>query len=330
MTSALGSLATGRFLTDDGRILSAAPLFHLAAIGMWIAGNVAGSTHVMVQSFTPRGVAQAISDRRVTDVLLVPTMIQMLVDHDEIAAFDFTSLRNLIYGASPISEALVERAKKVFPATGFTQAYGMTELGPAATLLTASDHEKPELQRSGGRALPHVEVRVVDTDGAELPAGEIGEVVVRGYNVMLGYWKRPDDTAAAIRNGWMHTGDMARMDVHGYLFIIDRLKDMIITGGENVYSAEVENALASHPAVAALAVIGVPDDRWGERVHAFVVLRLGRASTEESLREHCRARIAGYKVPRSIEFVPGLPISGAGKVLKRELRQRYRGPIGKR
>lgn len=329
MTSALGTLATGRFLTNGGRILHAAPLFHLAAIGMWIAGNVAGSTHVVVSSFTPGGVAKAISDHRVTDVLLVPTMIQMLTDHADVAAFDFTSLRRLIYGALPISKALVERARRAFPATGFTQAYGMTELAPAATLLAPPDHENPELARSAGRALPHVEVRVVDQNDTEVPAGEIGEVVVRGDNVMLGYWNRPDDTAAAIRDGWMHTGDMAYMDVHGYLFIIDRLKDMIITGGENVYSTEVENALASHPAVATAAVIGVPDDRWGERVHAFIVLRPGTPPTEESLREHCRELIAGYKLPRSIEFVDGLPISGAGKVLKRELRERYRSPIGK-
>ncbi|BBX66522.1 putative long-chain-fatty-acid CoA ligase [Mycobacterium saskatchewanense] len=330
LTSALGSLATGRFLTDRGRILHAAPLFHLAAIGMWIAGSVAGSTHVMVPSFTPAGVAKAISDHRVTDTLLVPTMVQMLIDHPDAAGFDLTSLRHLIYGASPISEALVERAQKAFPTTGLAQAYGMTELAPAATFLAPSDHDDPALQRSAGRALPHVEVRVVDANDNELPAGEIGEVVVRGANVMLGYWNRPTETAATVRDGWMHTGDMARMDERGYLFIIDRLKDMIITGGENVFSAEVENALAGHPAVAASAVIGVPDERWGERVHAVIVLHPGGETTEASIQEHCRALIAGYKVPRSMEFVTELPISGAGKVLKRELRERYRGPAGDR
>ncbi|KKC05037.1 long-chain-fatty-acid--CoA ligase [Mycobacterium nebraskense] len=330
MTSALGCLATGRFLTDHGRILYAAPLFHLAAIGMWIAGNVAGSTHVMVPSFTPGGVAEAISNHQVTDVLLVPTMIQMLIDHPDPAGFDLTSLRHLIYGASPISEALVDRAQKAFPNTGLAQAYGMTELAPAATFLAPADHDNPRLQRSAGRALPHVEVRVVDASDDEVPPGEIGEVIVRGDNVMLGYWNRPAETAATVRDGWMHTGDMARMDEHGYLFIVDRLKDMIITGGENVYSAEVENALAGHPTVAAAAVIGVPDDQWGERVHAVIVLRAGSDPTEESIREHCRTLIAGYKVPRSMEFVTDLPISGAGKVLKRELRERYRGPADTR
>lgn len=334
MTSALGSLATGQFLTDNGRILYAAPLFHLAAIGIWIAGNVAGSTHVIVPSFTPGGVAKAVGDHRATDLLLVPTMIQMLIDHPDTVRYDFSSLRNLIYGASPIPEAVLERAAEIFPATGLAQAYGMTELAPAATFLSPRDHENAALRRSAGRALPHVEVRVVDANEEEVPIGEIGEVVVRGANVMLGYWNRPDETAATVRRGWMHTGDMARMDKHGYLFIIDRLKDMIITGGENVYSAEVENVLAGHPAVAAAAVIGVPDDRWGERVHAIIVLRPGfearHQGLEGLLREHCRALIAGYKVPRSMEFVRELPISGAGKVLKRELRERYRSPAGNR
>jgi len=329
VTSALGSLASGQFLTARGRILHAAPLFHLAAIGMWIAGSAAGSTHVFVSSFTPGGVAKTISDCQVTDLLLVPTMIQMLLDHPDAAGFDLTSLRHLTYGASPISEALVERVGKALPTTALAQAYGMTELAPAATFLMPADHDDPALQRSAGRALPHAEVRVVDAHDNEVPCGEIGEVVVRGANVMLGYWNRAQDTAAAVRDGWMHTGDMGRMDERGYLYIVDRLKDMIITGGENVYSAEVENALAKHSAVAAAAVIGVPDDRWGERVHAVIVLRPDAQATAESLQEHCRALIAGYKVPRSLEFVSELPISGAGKVLKRDLRERYWTAAGK-
>jgi acyl-CoA synthetase (AMP-forming)/AMP-acid ligase II len=333
ITSALGSLASGHFLTEHGRILHAAPLFHLAAIGMWMAGSVAGSTHVFVPSFTPGGVAKAISDHQVTDLLLVPTMIQMLLDHPDAAGFDLTSLRHLGYGASPISDALIKRVGKALPATALTQGYGMTELAPAAAFLLPDDHHNPSLQRSAGRALSHVEVRVVGANDNEVPLGEIGEVVVRGANVMLGYWNRPQETAAAVRDGWMHTGDMARMDEHGYIYIVDRLKDMIITGGENVYSAEVENALAGHPAVAAAAVIGVPDDRWGERVHAVIVLRPGseasKETLQESLQEHCRALIAGYKVPRSLEFVDALPISGAGKVLKRDLRERYWSLSGK-
>jgi len=273
--------------------------------------------------FSPAEVMKAISDHRVTDALLVPTMIQMLVDDPSVADNDMSSLVHLIYGASSISEALLERARKVFPAAGFTQAYGMTELSPCATLLTPADHDDPALHRSAGRAAPHVEVRIVDPNDVEVPRGEVGEIVVRGDNVMLGYWNRPQDTAAAVRDGWMHTGDGGRMDENGYVFIVDRIKDMIITGGENVYSAEVENALAGHPAVAACAVIGVPDPDWGERVHAVVVLLPGQQATAEEIRTHCKTLIAGYKAPRSVDFVDALPMSGAGKILKRDLRKRY-------
>ena len=220
-------------------------------------------TQVILPMFNAADVMKAMAERQVTDALLVPTMVQMLVDDPAVADNDLSSLRHLVYGASPISEALLERARKVFPAAGFTQAYGMTELSPVATLLTPADHDNPALHRSAGRAAPHTEVRIVDPDDHEVPRGEVGEVVVRGDNVMLGYWNRPEDTAATVRDGWMHTGDGGRMDDNGYVFIVDRIKDMIITGGENVYSAEVENALASHPAVAATAVIGVPDSRLG-------------------------------------------------------------------
>ncbi|MBJ8340196.1 long-chain-fatty-acid--CoA ligase [Antrihabitans sp. YC3-6] len=323
LTSAIGSLASGQFISASGRLLHAAPMFHLADIASWTAGNLVGSTHVIVPMFTPAGVMKAIAEHAATDALLVPTMIQMLVDDPAIADFDLSSLDHLVYGASPISVALLERARKVFPSAGFTQAYGMTELSPVATLLQPEDHDNPALRRAAGRAAPHVEVKIVDPDDNEVDRGAVGEVVVRGDSVMLGYWNRPADTAAAIRDGWMHTGDGGRMDENGYVFIVDRIKDMIITGGENVYSAEVENALAGHPAVASCAVIGVPDAEWGERVHAVVVLLPETSATEEEIRAHCKSLIAGYKSPRSVEFVEALPMSGAGKILKRELRKQY-------
>ena len=325
LTSSIGSLASGHFIAPRGRLLHTAPLFHLAGIAAWAAGALVGSTHVIVPAFSSAEVLKAIAEHHVTDALLVPTMIQMLVDDPAVGDYDLSSLLHLIYGASPISEAVLERARKVFPAVGFTQGYGMTELSPTATLLTPADHDDPVLRRSAGRAAPHVEVRIVDLDGREVPRGEVGEVAVRGDNVMLGYWNRPDDTAAAVRDGWMRTGDGGRMDDKGYVFIVDRIKDMIITGGENVYSAEVENALAKHPAVAAVAVIGVPDPDWGERVHAVVVLLPGQNVTEEQLRAHCKTLIAGYKAPRSVDFVDAMPMSGAGKILKRELRMKYWG-----
>lgn len=323
IVSALGTLATGEFVSPRGRYLHAAPMFHLADIAGWIGGLLVDATHVIVPAFTPDGVLAAIARHRVTDCLLVPTMIQMVVDAPEVSTHDLSSLRNVLYGASPISEALLDRARDAFPAAGFIQAYGMTELSPVATVLSHADHDEPALRRSAGRAAPHAEVRIVDADDNEAPRGTVGEIVVSGDHVMRGYLGRDDETATALRGGWMHTGDAGYMDERGYVFIVDRIKDMIITGGENVYSAEVENVLARHPAVASCAVIGVPDDQWGERVHAVVVLQPGSNTTEDDLRALCREQIAGYKVPRSVEFTDALPLSGAGKILKRELRARY-------
>ncbi len=227
----------------------------------------------------------------------------------------------MLYGASPISEGVLGRAMKALPNAQYTQVYGMTELAPAATGLLPADHEDPVRRRSAGRALPHAEVRIVGTDDMELPRGQVGEVVVRGGHVMLGYWKLAEETAEAVRGGWMHTGDGAYMDDDGYIYICDRMKDMTITGGENVFSVEVENVLSQHPAVATCAVIGVPDEKWGERVHAVVVPAQGADLTLEQLRAFCVDRIAGYKAPRSMELTGSLPLSAAGKVLKRELRE---------
>jgi acyl-CoA synthetase (AMP-forming)/AMP-acid ligase II len=324
LVSALGSAASGAFVHPGARFLHAAPMFHLADLAAWTACTATGGTHVFVPGFTPAGVEEAITRQRVTDALLVPTMIQKLVDSPEAADADLSSLRHLYYGASPISQSVLDRAAKRLPGVDFTQAYGMTELSPVATLLSPDDHRRPELLRSAGRAAPHCEVRVVDDDDHEVPRGQVGQIVARGGNVMLGYWNRPEETEEALRGGWMHTGDGGHMDECGYVFIADRIKDMIVTGGENVYSVEVENALATHPAVAACAVIGVPDEDWGERVHAVVVLNEDtERPTADQLREHTKQNIAGYKAPRSIDFVDSLPMSGAGKVLKRELRDRY-------
>ena len=322
--SALGCLATGQFVTPGGRLLHAAPMFHLADLATWTASLIAGGTHVMVPEFTPAGVLAAIERHRVTDVLLVPTMIQLVADFPQAGRFDVSSLNHLIYGGSPISGALLDRARKVFPNAGFVQAYGMTELAPVATLLLPAEHDIPELTASAGRPAPHCELRIVDGDGAELPRGTAGEIVVRGDHVMPGYWQRPEQSATALRDGWMHTGDVGRMDDRGYVFVVDRIKDVILSGGENVYSAEVENALLAHPAVAVCATIGLVDEQWGERVHALVVLAPQASVTAGELRDFCRLRLAGYKVPRTIEFVEALPLSAAGKVLKRQLRDQRR------
>ncbi|MGY1810012.1 long-chain fatty acid--CoA ligase [Blastococcus sp. SYSU D00669] len=320
LTSSFGGLAVEHY-GKDGVGLFAAPMFHLAAFSVWVGGVVIGSTQVIVPFFEPGAVLSAIQEHRVTDVLLVPTMIQMVVDSPQADDFDATSVRRVLYGASPMSDALLGRATKAWPNARFLQAYGMTELAPLATVLTPDDHEDPRHRRSVGRAAPNSEVRIVGPDDAELPRGEVGEIVVRGGNVMLGYWNRPEETATALRGGWMHTGDGGRMDDDGYVYLTDRLKDMIISGGENVYSVEVENVLGEHPSVATCAVIGVPDDTWGERVHAVVVPTAGATVTLEELHDFCAERIAGYKIPRSVEIVEQLPLSAAGKVLKRELRR---------
>jgi acyl-CoA synthetase (AMP-forming)/AMP-acid ligase II len=265
----------------------------------------------------------AIGEHSITDLTLVPTMIQMIVDHERVEEFDLSSARRIFYGAAPISEGLLQRAMKTMPDAAFSQLYGMTELAPAITFLSPEDHEDPVRRRSAGRPLAHVDVRVVDADDVEVPRGATGEIVVRGGNVMLGYWERPAETAEALKNGWMHTGDGGYLDDDGFLYICDRIKDMIITGGENVYSAEVESVLSLHPAVAGCAVIGVPDERWGERVHAVVVPVAGATIGLADLREFCSARIAGYKTPKTMELAAALPLSAAGKVLKTELRKRY-------
>ncbi|WP_433346051.1 acyl-CoA synthetase [Microtetraspora malaysiensis] len=324
ITSALGTLAMGALARPGGRLLHVAPLFHLAGLASWTAQSIVGGTHIMVPTFDPVRILATVQEHRVTATFLAPAMIQLLADHPRLRDYDLSSLSAITYGAAPISAALLTRAMKAFPEAGFTQAYGMTELAPVATLLTAREHlAGGGLLRSAGRAAPHCEVRVVTPDGQSAPAGTVGEVTVRGANVMLGYWGRPDESAAAVREGWMHTGDGGYLDEDGYLYIVDRIKDMIITGGENVYSSEVEAVIAQHPAVASCAVIGVPDARWGERVHAVIVLRPGATVTAEDIRTHVKSRVAGYKAPRSCEFLDALPVSGAGKILKRELRKPY-------
>jgi acyl-CoA synthetase (AMP-forming)/AMP-acid ligase II len=324
LTSALGSMVSGSFLRPYSRYLHAAPMFHLADLAAWYSALQMGCEHVMVSHFDVKLVLAAIQDHGVTDVLLVPTMIQLLADSPQLAEYDVSSLERIIYGASPIDDELLARAMKAFPAVGFSQAYGMTELSPVATLLSADDHvdspDRPSRRRSAGRAAPHAMVNIVREDGTVADVGEVGEIVVAGPHVMLGYWRRPEETAAALRPDGMHTGDAGYLDADGYLYVVDRIKDMIISGGENIYSAEVENTLCAHPSVAACAVIGVPDEKWGEIVHAVVVLQPGADAHADALVAFARERIAGYKVPRVVSFTDALPVSGAGKVLKRVLR----------
>ena len=308
--------------------LHVAPMFHLADVSAIYSTLMMGGTHAVIRAFTPEAVARAIEKFRVSNVLLVPTMVQMFVDQRGLDGFDLSSLRRVTYGASPISEAVLGRAMKALPHVEFWQGYGMTELSPVATLLAWKDHigegRAKGRHRSAGRPVAMVEVRVVDPLGKTLPPRAVGEIVARGDVVMLGYWERPEETKKAVVDGWMHTGDGGYMDEDGYVYIVDRIKDMIVTGGENVYSAEVENCVAQHPAVAQCAVIGIPDERWGEAMHAVVMRKPGTVVTEDDLIEFCKARIAHYKCPRSVKIQDDmLPLSGAGKILKRELRKPY-------
>ncbi|HSV57996.1 MAG TPA: long-chain fatty acid--CoA ligase [Variovorax sp.] len=311
-------------MPGDSIALHVAPLFHMGGIGRALVQFIAGETHVLATAFDAREVLQTIERERVTDVLLVPTMLQALITHPEFDCFDLGSLKRMVYGASPIAEPVLERALALLPGVAFTHSYGMTELG-GATSNPPENHgaegRASGLSRSAGRATYGVAVMVVDANGQELPRGEVGELIACGPNVMLGYWNKPEETARALRHGWLHTGDGARMDESGHVFIVDRLKDMIVSGGENVYSAEVENVIARHPAVQACAVIAVPHAQWGEAVHAVVVRKPGAQLDDADLHAHCRGFIAGYKCPKSIEFREALPLSAAGKVLKRELRE---------
>jgi acyl-CoA synthetase (AMP-forming)/AMP-acid ligase II len=331
ITSVLGLQASGVFPHTSGPTLHVAPMFHLAAVSELISCAVAGRTQIILPVFDPLAVLEVVDRDRVEALRLIPVMLQMLIDHPRFDDFDLSCVSSVGYGGSPIAVALLERATAKFPRADFVQVFGQTELSPVTSILGPEDHAVPRrtwLMGSAGRAAPHAEIRIVDDSGAEVPVRTVGEVVVRGGHVMHGYWNNPTETAFVLRSGWLHTGDAGYLDRDGYLFIVDRLKDVIITGGENVYSSEVEAALATHPAVSACAVIGVPDERWGERVHAVVVLRDGSVATAEELRDHTKEVLAGYKCPRTVDFVDALPLSAAGKVLKRELRSRYTGSLG--
>lgn len=315
------------YLPDD-IYLHAAPMFHLADGAAVFSHTARGATQVFIPRFDAKKVLQTVSSERVSLLLLVPTMLNFLLQQPDLDTYDLSSLRHLTYGASPIAPDLLRRAMKVLKCQ-FGQGYGLTEASPLLTVLNHQDHlvtdEKSERRlASCGKPVRGVDVRVVKEDDSDAKPGEVGEIIARGPNIMLGYWKRPEDTEDALRDGWLHTGDLATVDDEGYIYLVDRKKDMIVTGGENVYSTEVEAVLYAHPAVKEAAVIPIPDPDWGEAVHACVALRDDKLATAEEIVEFCRERLANYKVPRSIEFIDGeLPKGGTGKILKKQLRERY-------
>lgn len=310
------------------RSLIVAPMYHVAAAVTAMLVIARGGSLVMVDAFDPVNVVNKLEGEKITIVTLVPAMIQACLIHvPDLDSRDFSSLRRITYGASPIAKEVLVNAIDKFGCE-FSQGFGMTELSCIATGLSAEDHiraveSEPELLTSAGRAVLGTDVRIADENDQEVPYGTVGELQVRGPQVMTGYWNRPDATAETLKGGWMHTGDAARMDEHGYIYIQDRIKDMIVSGGENIYPAEVENALFQHPAVVDAAVIGIPSEQWGESVLAFLVVQGDEKPTTEDLTEFCRSHLAGYKLPRQVEFVDVLPRNASGKVLKNQLREPY-------
>lgn len=305
----------------------AMPLFHAGGAVSAFTNAAGGTTSRIVRDFDPGEVLRILREERVAMTTLVPAMIQILLQHPSVRDSGYPDLRLIAYGASPIASDVLREAIDVFGCS-FVQAYGMTELSSTVTLLDPEDHvralaEAPNLLLSAGRPLVGIELRIVDDDDHEVAAGVVGEVLVRGPQMMVGYHDRPDATAEALRDGWMHTGDAGHLDEDGYLYISDRVKDMIVSGGENVYPREIEEALFKLDGVIDAAAIGIPDDRWGEVAKAIVVAAPGVELSHDAVIAHCRSLLAGFKCPRSVDFVDQLPRNATGKVLKRELRQPY-------
>ncbi len=312
-------------LREERRFLFQSPMFHAAVVAGVLGIPASGATSVTIPLFDPDLVLGVIESQRIDTTMVIPVMLSMLERAEGFSAERLGSLRQLVYGAAPIGRELLTRWLEMLPTTDFIQGYGMTEAASALTFLGAEDHRRGgDALNSSGRPLFGVQLQITDSLGKTLPRGEAGEVCARGGNLMREYWRKPDETKAVMRDGWYRTGDMGFIDHAGLLHLTDRMKDMIVTGGENVYSIEVENALSSHPAVQEVAVIGIPSDNWGEAVHAIVVLRQGMKASAEELIEYARQFLAGFKVPKSVEFQDGpLPLSGAFKPLKRELRRSY-------
>lgn len=310
--------------TDQDVSLNIMPNFHIGGTGWALIGLYAGAKNVVLGEFTPAGCLQAIRDYGISKLFIVPAAMQFVLADPSCATTDFSALKYIVYGASPIPLPLLKQAMEVFQC-GFIQLYGMTETIGYGTYLPAEDHDpngNPRM-RSAGKTRPGIEVAIKDAEGRTVPTGTIGEICISSPSNMLGYWKRPQATQATLIDGWVHTGDAGYKDADGYVFVQDRIKDMIVSGGENVYPAEVESALFGLPGIADVAVIGVPDDKWGEAVKACVVLKPQVQLSPEEIIAFAKEQIASYKVPKSIDFLEMLPRNPSGKILKRELRAPY-------
>ncbi len=327
-SSSFAAMADLQLATGKNTYLHAAPMFHLADIALSCATTLGGATQAFIPAFTPEGVIRAVEKYQVTFALLVPTMISMMIAEPALDNANMESLQGIAYGASPITEATLRTAMSKLPGVSFFQAYGQTEMAPIVSILRPEYHilegEGSKYLRSAGRASYGIDVRIIDDENNEVPRGKVGQIAARGPNNMIGYWNKPEQTASALVDGWVHTGDAGYMDEEGFIYLVDRVKDMIVSGGENVFSVEVENAVARHDAVHEVVVVGIPSEEWGEQVHAIVRLLPGQQVTEQELIAHCKEWIAGYKCPRSIEFrEEPFPITGAGKIRKMDLRAVY-------
>jgi fatty-acyl-CoA synthase len=336
-THALGTIAEIH-LTDRDVWIHVAPLFHLADAWATWAVTWVGGTHVLVREFDAKLVLETIQKEKVTLTNLIPTMLNLMVNHPDVRKHDYSSLRVLLSGGAPIAPEVVRKIVETFKCD-YIQTYGMTETSPYLTLSILKEHLKRlsnkdqlRFKSKTGREFIGVDLKVVNDQGKEVRKDEreVGEIIVKGDIVTKGYWKLPEETKKSIKDGWLYTGDMAVIDEEGYVTIVDRKKDMILTGGENVYSTEVENVLYMHPAILECAVIGVPDQKWGEAVKGIVVVKSGQKTTEQEIIQFCKERMAHYKAPKSIDFIEALPRTGSGKIHKKGLRDKYWEGYGKK
>ena len=308
--------------TEGGTYLHAAPIFHIADFPSIFAAPAFGASQITIPKFSAQTFCETVQREHVTHTVLVPTMINLLTQFRDASEYDLSSLQVLAYGGSPMAPELLHRTRELLPKVKLIQVYGLSETG-FLTGLQDQDHTEDRLM-SCGRPCPGVDLLVTDTSGKQVEPGEAGELIARGANVMRGYWNNPEETAKAFRDGFFRTGDIGHQDTTGYFYILDRLKDMIVTGGENVYSGEVEAVIYGHPAVREVAVFGVPDPQWGELVMAYVVLKPGETLTGDDLIAFCRRSLASYKLPRRVEFSEtDLPKSSSGKILKKTLREHF-------
>jgi len=321
-------LANGYFSQPGERFLNVAPMYHAAGLMSAFIVMMHGGELFIQRDFHPQHLVEAIAKERITGTTVVPVMLQFCLGFvPDIDKYDFSSLKVINYGASPMPEALLKQAMAVFKCS-FVQMYGQTEASSCITCLTATDHEralkdKPELLRSCGRAVINTQIRIIDKQGRDVALGESGEIIAKGPQIMQGYWHRDDANAETLQDGWLHTGDAGKMDADGYVYILDRVKDLIISGAENIYPAEIENVLMHHEAVQDCAVIGVPDPQWGEVPLAVITLKPGFMLDADTLKAFCKSQLASYKIPKHFVAMEQLPRNPTGKVLKKELRAIY-------